>query len=180
MTQEAYCHVTEASNRSTRQSSPGIMTPLEGWSEVGSETTETISEEPAPILFQELRNAARHTKDFTRYLQLLMSTNMRNEHIFAGLLGERCAEATECLHRRYSQLVDDLEKLLHIPRRGPSLQHVPLAPGSPFASQANTQAARSQSMDESHEDMALEAVFNEMGSDITSDDVAKLARHWLS
>lgn len=179
-TQEGDYHITDASNWSSAQSSSGKMTPLEGWSDIGSDTTKTIREETAPILFQELKDAAKLTENFTRYLELLMRVNMRNKHKFVGLLGQSCAEATECLHENYSHLINNLDKLLHAKQRRSSLEHVLPTCGSPLASQATDQIVNSQDVSNRHEDRALEAIFSGVGSEVTNEDVARLTRHWAS
>jgi len=97
-----------------------------------------------------------------------------------GILGEDCTEATELLHNRYLHLVNDLGKLLHIPQQESSLEHVVPVLDSPLTSSATGQAAQLQSMSNCHEDRSLEAIFNEIGSEVTDEDVARLIRHWTS
>jgi len=180
-TQEEGCHITDTSNWSSTQSSSGTRTPLEGWSDVGSETTERAPEDEAFVKFQELSDAADHTEGFTEYLKLLMEVNSHNKHRFVGILaGGDCVEATELLHRRYSQLVSDLERLLHVPRQRQSLEHVVPVLHPPLASPATGQAAPLQGVSDCHEDRSLEAIFSEIGSEVTDEDVARLIRHWTS
>ena len=158
-----------------------MMTPLEGWSDVGSETTERAPEDEAFVKFQELSDAANHTEGFTKYLEMLMQVNSHNKHGFVGISGGGgYAEATMLLHTRYSRLVNNLGKLLHIPQQEPSLEHVPPVLGSSMPAPVTYQAAHSQSVSSCHEDKALEAIFSEIGSEVTDEDVARLIRHWTS
>jgi len=52
-----------------------MMSPMQGWSDAGSDTTEKIGEECAPIEYLNLINAAKHTEEFTRYLGALRKVN---------------------------------------------------------------------------------------------------------
>jgi hypothetical protein len=125
-----------------------MKTPSEGWSEVGSDTTKEIYEETTPIMFHELSKAAEHTEDFTRYLEVLLKNNTNtntNPKNTASPEGEY-AEKIEGLHRKYSQLVNDLQRLLHVTQQEPLLEHVSSTRISPLTSQRTNQATYSDSL----------------------------------
>jgi hypothetical protein len=149
-----------------------MMTPLEGWSDVGSDLTEKICEEPTSITYSDLDEAAKCTGQFARFLELLMKGEI------GGVEEGACAETTELIHRRYSILRLELNQFLHVTPQVPLVEHVSPARGRPLASQSTDQAASPQSVGDCHVDRALEAIFGEIGPKVTVEDVARLARLW--
>jgi hypothetical protein len=172
--------MTNASDSPSTQPTPGMMTPLEGWTDVGSDTTETISKDFNPIRPHDLSAAAKHTEKFARFLELFSKTGFRDTLRSTAMLEADCAPVTVCVRRRYSEFANDLEQLVHMTRRESSLEHVSSAHGSPLPSRETAHAVQSQGASDCHEDRALEAIFNEIGSEVTNEDVARLARHWAS
>jgi hypothetical protein len=177
-TQEADCHITDASNLSSTQASPGVVTPLEGWTDAGSDSTEKIGEEPTCITSEDLDWAIKWTKQFLRWLELFMDGSLGNICNSAGVREEDCAEMAEGIRRKYSNLRYDLDKLLHVTQRVPLLEHLSPTRGCPLASQSTDQTANPQSVGGCHEDKALEAIFREIGSEVTNEDIAIFARYW--
>jgi hypothetical protein len=167
------CDIPDADDLSSTQASAGVMTPFEGWSDVGSDLTEKICEEPTPITYNDLHEAAKCTGQFAKFLELLMKGEI------GGVEEGACAETTELIHRRYSILRWELNQFLRVTQRGPLVEHVSPARGRPLPSQSSDQAANPQSAGDYHEDRALEEIFSEIGSEVTNEDVARFARHWM-
>jgi hypothetical protein len=179
-TRESDCHTTVTSDWSSTQSSPCMKTPSEGWSEVGSDTTKEIYEETTPIMFHELSKAAEHTEEFTRYLEVLLKNNTNtntNPKNTASPEGEY-AEKIEDLHRKYSQLVNDLQRLLHVTQQEPLLEHVSSTQISPLTSQRTNQAIYSDSLRDRLGDQVLETFFSDISSGVKAEDIARLTRYW--
>lgn len=78
-TQEGERQITCVSDWSSSQSTSSIMTPLEGWTDAGSDTTEEFGENAASIEDHELRPAVEHTQEFTRYLEVLIKVDIRKK-----------------------------------------------------------------------------------------------------
>jgi hypothetical protein len=145
-----------------------MKTPSEGWSEVGSDTT------------KELSKAAEHTEEFTRYLEVLLKNNTNtntNPKNTASPEGEY-AEKIEDLHRKYSQLVNDLQRLLHVTQQEPLLEHVSSTQISPLTSQRTNQAIYSDSLRDRLGDQVLETFFSDISSGVKAEDIARLTRYW--
>jgi hypothetical protein len=86
-----------------------MMTPLQGWTDVGSDTTETIFKEFNPIRPHDLSAAAKRTGKFARFLELFSKTGFRDTIETTALLKADCAPVTEIVRRSYSEYANDLE-----------------------------------------------------------------------
>jgi hypothetical protein len=172
------CDVPDANDLSSTRTSPGMVTPLEGWTDVGSDSTEKIGEETTCITIGELDMAVKWTQQFLKFMGLFMRGDLGDMCTSAGVHEEDCAELAENIRRKYSFLGSNLDGLLHVKQRGPLVEHVSPARGRPQASQSIDQAANLQSVSDCHEDRGLEAIFSEIGSEVTDEDVARFARHW--
>jgi hypothetical protein len=172
------CDVPDANNVSSTQASPGVVTPLEGWTDVSSDSIEKIGEETTCITIEELDMAVKWTQQFLKFMGLFMRGGLGDMCTSAGAHEEDCAEMAENIRRKYSYLRNNLDGLLHVTQQGPLLEHLSPARGRPLASQSTDQAANLQSVSDCHEDRGLEAIFSEIGSEVTDEDVARFARHW--
>jgi hypothetical protein len=172
-------HVTDASDYSSTQSSSGMMTPSEGWSEVGSDTTEKVCEDSSPITLTEFNNIANCIRDFASSLDLLKACEFNDFNNFVGARRTwGCAEMTECIQESYSQFVNDMDQLLRVKQQGPLLEQISPPEDPPQVTQVTYQAAHPHNASHCHEDRALEVIFSGIGSEVTDEDVEKLARHW--
>jgi hypothetical protein len=172
------CDVLDADDLSSTQASPGVVTPLEGWSDVGSDLTDKISEETTCITIEELDMAVKWTQQFLKFMELFMKGGLGDMCTSAGVHEEDCAEMAERIRRKYSNLRDYLDEFLHVTQRVPLLEHLSPARGRPQVSQSTYQAANPQSVGDCHEDGALEEIFREIGPEVTDEDVARFARYW--
>jgi hypothetical protein len=155
-----------------------MMTPSEGWSEVGSDTTKKIYEETTPIMLHGLSNAAKHTGEFTRYLEVLLKNNANINTKDTASPEGAYAEKIEGLHRKYLQLVNDLQRLLHVTQQEPLLEHVSSTRVSPLASQRTDQTTYSHSLRDRLGDQVLERFFSEISSGVKAEDIGRLTRYW--
>jgi hypothetical protein len=154
-----------------------MMTPSEGWSEVGSDTTEKVYEGSPPITLSEFNNITKCIRDFASFLDLVKTCESNNFNNFGARKWE-CAEMTECIQGRYSQFVNDMDQLLRVKQQGPLLEQISPSDDPPQISQVIDQAAHPHDVSGCHEDRALEVIFSGIGSEVTDEDVERLARHW--